>query len=122
MALGAKMTNTGQAQVRPMDERPTRAPRLLRLSTAPRYTPLAENEFPQEVPVALLLIVSTVAHQRDAASSRKLLHQAERKLLAMVLDGSAALVDRAIEIQLARTEGGHQDVVPRCGQAAPANP
>ena len=57
----------------------------------PLLHPLAENEFPQEVPVALLLILSTVAHQRDAAPSRELLHQAQRKLLAVVLDGSAAL-------------------------------
>jgi len=62
--------------------------------------PLPENEFPQEVPVALLLILSIVAHQRDAAPRRELLHQAQRKLLTMVLNGSAALIDRTIKIWL----------------------
>jgi hypothetical protein len=52
------------------------------------------------VPVALLLILGAVAHQRDSAPSRELLHQAQRKLLAMILNGSAALVDRAIKEKL----------------------
>jgi hypothetical protein len=50
--------------------------------------------------VTLLLILGAVAHQRHLASSRELLHQAQRKLLAMVLNGSAALVDRAIKEKL----------------------
>ena len=50
------------------------------------------------MPVALLLIFGAVAHQRHPAPSRELLDQAQRKLLAMVLNGSAALVDRAIKV------------------------
>ena len=48
----------------------------------------------------LLLILGAVAHQRYPAPSRELFHQAQRKLLAMVLNGSAALVDRAIKEEL----------------------
>ncbi|MGC2462521.1 MAG: hypothetical protein WA446_16360 [Steroidobacteraceae bacterium] len=50
--------------------------------------------------MALLLIVGAVAHQRHLAPSRELPHQAQRKLLTMVLNGSAALVDRAIKEKL----------------------
>jgi hypothetical protein len=50
--------------------------------------------------VTLLLILSAVAHQRHPAPSRELLHQAQRKLLSMVLNGSAAPVDRAIKEKL----------------------
>jgi hypothetical protein len=46
------------------------------------------------------LIFGTVAHQRHSAASCELLYQPQRKLLAMVLDGSAALVDRAVQKQL----------------------
>ena len=77
------------------------------LSTAPsshrpvhrrrRYTRF-ENESPQEMSVALSLIFGAVAHQRHPAPSRELLDQAQRKLLAMVLNGSAALVDGAIKV------------------------
>ena len=66
----------------------------------PALHPITENEPPQDVPVALLLILGAVAHQRHVAPSRELLHQAQRKLLTMVLDGSAALVDRAIKEKL----------------------
>src|ERR1700681_248944 len=75
----------------------------LRLPTTgprPALHPITENEPPQDVPVALLLILGAVAHQRHPAPSRELLHQTQRKLLAMVLNGSAALVDRTIEEQL----------------------
>jgi hypothetical protein len=63
----------------------------------PALHPITENEPPQDVPVALLLILGAVAHQRHLAPSRESPHQAQRKLLAMVLNGSAALVDRAIK-------------------------
>jgi hypothetical protein len=61
---------------------------------------MAENEPSQHVPVALPLIFGAVAHQRDPAPPRELLHQAQRKFLAMILNGSAALVDRAIKEKL----------------------
>ena len=87
--------------------------------------------------MALLLIFGAVTHQRHTASSRELLHQSQRKLLTMVLNGSTALVDGAIKEELlsvfagellardslflagaqkslARTQIGHPDVVPRC--------
>jgi hypothetical protein len=48
--------------------------------------------------VALCLIFGAVAHQRHSAPSRELPDEAQRKLLAMVLKGSAALVDRAIKV------------------------
>jgi hypothetical protein len=60
-----------------------------------------ENESSQEVPVAVLLILGAVAHQCHPAPSRELLHQAQRKLLAMVLNGSAALC-----------RSGHQGIAP----------
>jgi hypothetical protein len=66
----------------------------------PSLNAITENESPQEMPVALLLILGAVAHQRHPAPSGELLHQAQRKLLAMVLNGSAALVDRAIKEKL----------------------
>ena len=52
------------------------------------------------MPVTPTLILGAVAHQRDRPLSRELLDQAQRKFLAMVLDGSAALVDRAIKEKL----------------------
>jgi hypothetical protein len=67
------------------------------LATAPSLHAITENESPQDVPVALL-ILGAVAHQCHPAPSRELLHQAQRKLLAMVLNGSAALVDRAVKV------------------------
>jgi hypothetical protein len=76
----------------------------LRLPPRPAGRPalhaITENEPPQDVPVALLLILGAVAHQRHPAPARELLHEAERKLLAMVLNGSAALVDWAIKEKL----------------------
>ncbi len=68
------------------------------LTTVPSLHATTENDSPQDMPVALLLILGAVAHQCHRAPSRELLHQAQRKLLAMVLDGSAALVDRAIKV------------------------
>jgi hypothetical protein len=50
--------------------------------------------------MALKLVLSAVAHQRHPAPSRELLHQPQRKLLTMVLNGSAALVDRPIKKKL----------------------
>jgi len=48
--------------------------------------------------VALCLIFRAVAEERHATRGSELLHQAQRELLAMILDGSAALVDRAIKV------------------------
>ena len=50
--------------------------------------------------MTLLLIFGAVAHQRHPTASRELLHQTERKFLTMVLYGSTALVNRAIEEKL----------------------
>jgi hypothetical protein len=61
---------------------------------------IAENESSQDMPVALLLILGAMAHQGHPAPSREPLHQAQRKFLAMILNGSAALVDRAIKEKL----------------------
>ena len=73
--------------------------RLTRPATVALHS-ITENELPQNVPVALLLILLAVAHQRHLAPSRELLHQAKRKLLTMILNGSTALVDRAIKEKL----------------------
>lgn len=62
--------------------------------------PIAENEPLQHVPMTLRLILVAVAHQRHRTAARELLQQAQRRLLAMVLDGPAALIDRAIEKEL----------------------
>src|SRR5437588_9019517 len=64
----------------------------------PSLHSLTENEFPQEMPVALSLILIAVTQQCHPASVRELLHQAERELLAVVLNRSVALVDRAIQV------------------------
>jgi hypothetical protein len=50
--------------------------------------------------MTLQLILGAVAHQRHPTPSRELLHQAQCKLLAMVLNDSAALVDRPIKEEL----------------------
>jgi precorrin-4 methylase len=50
--------------------------------------------------MTLQLILGEVAHQRHPAPSRESLHQAQRKLLTMVLYGSATLVDRAVKKKL----------------------
>ena len=52
------------------------------------------------MPVALCLIFGTVAEERNATCGSELLDEAQRELLAVVLDGSAALVDRAIKVLL----------------------
>jgi hypothetical protein len=50
--------------------------------------------------MALQLILGAVAHQGHPTPSRELLHEAQRKLLTMVLNSSAALVDRTIKKKL----------------------
>jgi hypothetical protein len=50
--------------------------------------------------MTLQLILGAVAHQRHPTPSRELLHQARRKLLSMVLNDSATLVDRTIKKKL----------------------
>ena len=50
--------------------------------------------------MTLQLILGAVAHQRHPTSSCELLYQAQRKLLAMVLNDSAPLVDRPIKEKL----------------------
>ena len=65
-----------------------------------RLHPIAENEFPQHVPMTLPLILGAVAHQRHPTASRQLLNQPKRELLAVVLNCSVALVDRTIEEKL----------------------
>ena len=62
--------------------------------------PITENQPPQDVPMTLNLILGTVAQKGHPTPSGQLFHQAQRKLLAMVLNGSAALVDRAIKEKL----------------------
>jgi hypothetical protein len=92
----AEITRHGESGRRTADRR---------VSFVPRYRPpslhaITENESPQDMPVALLLIVGAVAHQRHSAPSRELLHQAQRKLLAMVLNGTAPLVDGPVKKKL----------------------
>jgi len=48
--------------------------------------------------VAPCLIFGTVAEKRNATCDSELLDEAQRELLAVVLDGSAALIDRAIKV------------------------
>ncbi len=48
--------------------------------------------------MALCLIFRAVAEERHASRCGELLDEAQRELLAVVLDGSAALVDRAIKV------------------------
>jgi len=48
--------------------------------------------------MALLLIFGAMAEERHGPLSRELLHQAQRKLLTVVLNRSAALVDGTIKI------------------------
>jgi hypothetical protein len=48
--------------------------------------------------VALCLVFGAVAEERHATRGSELLDEAQRELLAVVLDGSAALVDRAIKV------------------------
>jgi hypothetical protein len=57
---------------------------------------ITENEFPQDVPMTLQLILGAVAHERHRTLPGELLQQPQRKLLSMVLNGSAAQVDRTI--------------------------
>lgn len=52
------------------------------------------------MPVALPLILVTVTDQRHSPSSCQSLDQAQRELLAVVLDGPAALVDGPIQEEL----------------------
>jgi hypothetical protein len=52
------------------------------------------------MPMALRLILVAVAEERHSPSSGQSFDQAERELLAMVLNRSAALVDRAIQEKL----------------------
>jgi hypothetical protein len=47
--------------------------------------------------MTLQLFFGAVAHQGHRTPSCELLQQTQRKLLTMVLDGSAAFVDRAIQ-------------------------
>jgi hypothetical protein len=58
---------------------------------------ITANEPPQLVPVTLLLILVAVTHQRHPPLSCKLSYQAQRKLLAMVLNDSAAPIERPIK-------------------------
>jgi hypothetical protein len=48
--------------------------------------------------VALCLIFGAVAQERHATRSSELLDEAQRELLPVILNGSAALVDRAIKV------------------------
>jgi hypothetical protein len=50
--------------------------------------------------VALCLIFGAVAEECHATRCSELLDEPQRELLAVVLNGSAALVDRAIKEQL----------------------
>ena len=50
--------------------------------------------------MTLRFIFGAVAHERHLAPPRELLHQAQRKLLTMVLNSSAALVERTIKKKL----------------------
>src|SRR5262245_49877959 len=59
------------------------------------------NYFQQLVPVALPLVVGAMAHERDGPRSAQLLEQAERELLAVILDRAAARIDEAAHEQLA---------------------
>ncbi len=47
--------------------------------------------------MTLRLIFSAVAEERHMASLRELLHQTQRELLAVVLNGTAAFVNRAVQ-------------------------
>ena len=48
--------------------------------------------------MTLCLIFGAVAQERHATRGSELLEEAQRELLTVVLDGSAALVDRAIKV------------------------
>jgi hypothetical protein len=50
--------------------------------------------------MALPLILGAVAHQGHRASSRELFNQAKRKLLTMILDGPATLINWAAKKKL----------------------
>jgi len=66
----------------------------------PRSHAIAEDEFPQKMPMALSLILTAVTEQRHLPAPRELFHQAEREFLAVVLDSPTALVDGAIQEEL----------------------
>src|SRR5882672_6213688 len=103
----------------------------------------AGDQRAQDMPVAPPLVLGAVAQKRHVLALREPLDQAQRELLAMILDGTAPLVDRAVEKKLgpvllrerlprdraflqrpkgplARAEAGHPDVVARCGDASAA--
>ena len=48
--------------------------------------------------MALCLLFGAVAEERHATGGSELLDEAQRELLAVVPDGSATLVDRAIKV------------------------
>jgi len=93
--------------------------------------------------VAALLVLGTVAKKGHVSPLSEPLDQAQGELLAMILDGLAPLVDRAVEKKLgpvlpgelrpgdraslhapkdpfARAEAGHPDIVARRRHAAAA--
>src|SRR3989338_6638191 len=52
------------------------------------------------MPVALALILGAMAQERDVADSGEPLDEAKREFLAVILDGTASLIDRPVQEKL----------------------
>src|SRR3990167_9569546 len=61
---------------------------------------IAEDQRPQQMPVALALILGAMAQERDVADSGEPLDEAKREFLAVILDGAASLIDRPVQEKL----------------------
>jgi hypothetical protein len=68
---------------------PPRSSRLIWLGACLHF---ASQDGLKNVPVAMPLLVSAMAHQRDGLAIRQLLKQAEREFLAVIFDGAIAVI------------------------------